>query len=354
VSRRIPSFRITQETLRDIALLTATPRWPLARQTLGRTLCWEDCRFVVNPKGGRFDGCVVYDAIASEVSLVCPPDRLILVTGEPPSIKAYNEKFAAQFSAVVTCHTDLPHPRLILTQQGYPWIVGMNKDASDLAAGAMTLESFMSEPAPSKTRLLSVVVSDKVVTAAHRQRRDFVAKLRQRFGNDIEIFGRGVRNVSDKSEALLPFKYHLALENSSFYHYWTEKLADSFLCWTLPLYWGCPNIEEYFPGGSFERINIYDVESSIALIERVFEGDLYQGAIPAVAEARLRVLRDYNFFALAAGQCAPSTMPPVTVRLRPEQVFRDHWIRKVRHRAKRALPRKWRKGKTLPLGAAPE
>jgi hypothetical protein len=345
---------VAQGNLQNIALLTATPRWPLARQTPGESLCWQDCRFIVNPPNGRFDGIIAYDAILGEVSLECPPDRVILVTGEPPSIKAYHERFAAQFSSVVTCHSDLAHPGLVLTQQGYPWIAGMNKNAADLGRGATTIDGFRALPAPSKTRLLSVVVSDKVVTAAHRQRRDFVAALRTHFGSDLEIFGRGVRDVADKSEALLPFRYHLALENSAFFHYWTEKLADPLLCWSFPLYWGCPNIEEYFPPGSFERINIYDTKQAIAAIDRVVAGDVYASALPALAEARRRILEDYHLFALAARQCTPSATAAVTVRLRPEQAFRDHWTRKIRHRAKRVLPRRWRKSKTAPLGAASE
>jgi hypothetical protein len=341
--------------LKKIALLTATPRWPLARQTPGKTMRWEDCSFVVNPASGRFDGCVVYDALLSQVSLECPPDKVFLVTGEPPSIKAYHEKFAAQFSAVVTCHTDLPHPNLILTQQGYPWFVGMNKNANDLGAAATTIDDFLAETAPAKTRLLSVVVSDKAVTAAHRQRRSLVAHLQAHFGNELEIFGRGVRDVGDKSEALLPFKYHVTLENSSFFDYWTEKLADPYLCWTLPMYWGCPNIEEYFPENSFKRINIYDPKYTISVIEQAIKGDLYSKALPGIAEARRRILQDYNLFALVTKLCsAPTVAQPAILRLHPEQFFRDHWTRKLRHRLKRTLPRKWRKSKTAPLGAIVE
>jgi hypothetical protein len=145
------------------------------------------------------------------------------------------------------------------------------------------------------------------------------------------------------------------LENSSFFHYWTEKLADPFLCWTFPLYWGCPNIEEYFPIGSFARINIYDPENSISVIEQAIDTDMYVRALPALIEARQRVLGEYNFFAVATAQCSPpSTAQPIVIRLRPEHVFRDHWTRKLRHRVKRALPRQWRKSKAPRLGAAPD
>jgi hypothetical protein len=277
---------------------------------------------------------------------------MVLVTGEPPSIKRYDEQFAAQFSAVVTCDTDLPHPRLILMPQGHPWIAGIDKNASDLSHAAKDLDAFLSATPPEKTRLISVVVSDKAVTHAHKTRRTFVAALQKHFGSDLRVFGRGVRDVGDKADALMPFKYHIALENSSFFHYWTEKISDPFLYWSLPFYWGCPNIGQYFPEGSFVNINIYDINSSISTIEAAINANIYGKSLPVLTAARRRVLLEYNLFAAGAKLlAAPSEQNASVVRVRPEQVFREGWPRKVRHRLKRALPRKWRKDKTLPLGA---
>jgi hypothetical protein len=339
-------------SLQRIAIFTAAPRWPLARQTAGRSLQWGDCRFVINPRGGRFDGCIVYDALLSEVAFEAPPDRVVLVTGEPPSIKSYNEQFAAQFSAVVTCHTDLPHPRLILMPQGQSWIAGFDKNASDLGHAAKDLDAFLSETQPEKTRLISVVVSDKAITHAHKARRTLVAALQKHFGSELHVFGRGVRDIGDKADALRPFKYHIALENSSFFHYWTEKISDPFLYWSLPFYWGCPNIGQYFPDRSFININIYDIDYSISTIEAAINSNIYSKSLPVLTAARRRVLLEYNLFAAGAKLLAPpSEQRASVVRLRPEQVFRDRWTRKVRHRLKRALPRKWRKTKVPQLGA---
>jgi hypothetical protein len=340
------------EPLLQIALFTLAPRWPLARQTPGHSLSWEGCSFVVNPAGGRFDGCLVYDGMLTEARIDCPPDRLILVTGEPPTIKSYHEDFAAQFSAVVTCHADLPHPRLVLGAQGYPWIAGMDKNAADFGRAAKGYDAFRAAAPPAKQRLISVVVSDKAITPAHRHRRRLVAALRAHFGEELAIFGRGVRDIGDKEEALAPFKYHLAIENSACFHYWTEKLADPLLCWSFPFYWGCPNIGEYFPREAYEPINLYDPPQAIATIEAALASGRYEAALPALGEARRRGRDDDNLFAIAARLCLPrSALPAAAVRLRPERDFRDHWTRKLRHRAKRALPRRWRKEKTPPLGA---
>ena len=61
-----------------------------------------------------------------------------------------------------------------------------------------------------------------------------------------------INPIEDKFDALIGYKYHLALENSVIPDYWTEKLADSLLAWCKPIYYGCPNINDYF-SSSFKR-----------------------------------------------------------------------------------------------------
>jgi len=40
--------------------------------------------------------------------------------------------------------------------------------------------------------------------------------------------------------------FHVAIENSKNQNYFTEKIVDAFLTKTIPIYWGCPNIEDFF------------------------------------------------------------------------------------------------------------
>ena len=49
-----------------------------------------------------------------------------------------------------------------------------------------------------------------------------------------------------EKESLFYSAFYVCIENQSVKHYFTEKLIDSFLTYTLPIYWGCPNIGEYF------------------------------------------------------------------------------------------------------------
>jgi len=46
-------------------------------------------------------------------------------------------------------------------------------------------------------------------------------------------------------EFISDYKFMICFENSSVTHYLTEKLFNAYSSGTIPIYWGCPNIEEY-------------------------------------------------------------------------------------------------------------
>jgi len=118
----------------------------------------------------------------------------------------------------------------------------------------------------------------------------------QHFGERLHVYGDGFNQIEDKWNAIAPFRYHIVLENFQAEDYWTEKLSDCFLAGALPLYSGCPNIHRYFAPESLVRIDINRPKESIQLIERVLAADPYQTALPAIWNARRRVLYEYNLF----------------------------------------------------------
>jgi len=50
----------------------------------------------------------------------------------------------------------------------------------------------------------------------------------------------------DKRELFETFQFAFVIENSRQYGYFTEKIMDCLLSKTIPIYWGCPNIRDYF------------------------------------------------------------------------------------------------------------
>jgi hypothetical protein len=168
-----------------------------------------------------------------------------------------------------------------------------------------------------------VISSDKVQTAGHRRRLKFVHRLKQHFGDQLDVFGRGIREVEDKWDAIAPYRYHIALENGVYPHYWTEKLSDTFLAGAFPLYLGCPNVTEYFPSDSLTTLDANDSTRAIATIEQAIADHRYESSAGDLAEARRLVLDQYNLFPLLADMLAasPAKGDRVPTRLTPETDF---------------------------------
>jgi hypothetical protein len=65
--------------------------------------------------------------------------------------------------------------------------------------------------------------------------------------------------------------FHIAVENSQNKNYFTEKIVDCFLTKTIPIYWGCPNIDEFFHGEGI--ITFKDENELIEILNSLEQGD---------------------------------------------------------------------------------
>lgn len=63
----------------------------------------------------------------------------------------------------------------------------------------------------------------------------------------VDLYGHGSRRpVTYKEEALADYEFSIVIENSRARNFFTEKLLDCFAVGTVPVYWGCPNIGDFF------------------------------------------------------------------------------------------------------------
>lgn len=272
-------------------------------QTPGGKGVWKGDTYVLNEEMDACDAWVVYENLYGPESTVCPPDRLILLTGEPPEIRAYAPSWTKQFSTVRSVQAGLRHPDLQVGHTALPWHLGKSYD--ELAASEF----------PVKTDDISIICSNKAMIGGHRRRLAFVeALLRLR---PMPRFGRGFHELARKWEGLAPFRYSLAIENSRHPHYWTEKIADCFLAGTVPIYWGAPDIREYFPDEAMIVLDGLDPVEAARIIEKEATEESYRRRLPALREAKRRVLEEYNLFEvihqMLRGGRAQSTGVPVTL-----------------------------------------
>lgn len=267
------------------------PDWPIFRQTLGQRGVWEEFEFVLNPIEDVFDYWVVWEDIPARDSCRVPEGRLLFITGEATSIRTYHRRFLAQFDRVITCQRSLRHHDLRYFHQGHPWFVGK------------TLDELIALDDVPKSRDLSIITSSKRMTQGHRRRYEFCMKLKDHFGDRADLFGRGIRDFTDKWDTLAPYRYSIAIENFAEPDWMTEKLYDCFLAHTFPLYWGCPNVERYFDPGSYELIDINDVDTTIHRVETILNAPAhFQQRLPNLIAAKRHYLRDLSFFPMIVRQ----------------------------------------------------
>jgi len=93
-----------------------------------------------------------------------------------------------------------------------------------------------------KTKLVSMISSNKGWTNGHKQRLKYVEK----FKNNVDLYGRGFKEIEKKEEALKDYMFSITIENDKYETYWSEKILDCFACGTIPVYYGSPDIGKTF------------------------------------------------------------------------------------------------------------
>jgi hypothetical protein len=149
-----------------------------------------------------------------------------------------------------------------------------------------------------KRRLVSIVASKDKLTPGHAARNLFIGELKRKLGDRVDVFGLGYQPIVDKLDAIGPYRYHIAIENSRVPDYWTEKLSDAYLGRAFPIYCGCPNLSEYFSTDSYEPLDISDPAVAARRVNEIVASTIDLDRRNAVEEARRRVLYEHNVFAM--------------------------------------------------------
>jgi hypothetical protein len=98
-----------------------------------------------------------------------------------------------------------------------------------------------------KNKMVSMIASSKQISEGHRYRHIIYNKLNTK--HQIDMWGSAYRPFTHKVEPLSDYRYSISVMNSKLNNFFTEVLVDNFMCGTVPIFWGCPNISEYFDMG---------------------------------------------------------------------------------------------------------
>ena len=159
----------------------------------------------------------------------------------------------------------------------------------------------------------SAIISNKSGGPSYKLRRNVLIMLSQKYPKLCDIYGYGWKNelgvsykgqlgyyhktkdINKKSkyDALIDYKYTLCIENCAKKKLFFRKITDLILCWCIPIYYGCPNIEDYLPKHSFYKIDIKD-PNCIENIKEIINKPITAENITALETAREMILNKYN------------------------------------------------------------
>lgn len=142
--------------------------------------------------------------------------------------------------------------------------------------------SWITEPKLyNKTKLVSMICSNKLMCSGHQHRLNWAQKLQEQ----VDFYGRGFNEIQSKEEGLKDYMFSIAIENSSYESYFTEKIQDCFATGTIPIYYGSPDIGKFFnPDGIICLTDDFDVSSLTA--------ELYYAKLDAVKE-NLEIIQNF-------------------------------------------------------------
>lgn len=279
----------------------------------GATFDWNGkYRFTCDPACDRYDWLCIYDELPASrpevrggrMRISCAKGHTILATQEPADIKHYNSAYVRQFGMLLTNRPpdDPPHAGRVAGEGYMVWYTGRSFAEERMRA------------IPEKTKGVSAVYSAKAMRhTKHAARQRLLAMLSQTVPG-FERFGKGVRPLERKCDALDPFAYHIAFENHAAPGHWTEKIADALVCGCLPFYAGDPGLGRILPPDSFIPIPSDAPQAAAETVKAAMENGERGRRLDAIKEARRLLFEKYNFFAqvvkaIETGRPAPPDGP---------------------------------------------
>jgi hypothetical protein len=142
-----------------------------------------------------------------------------------------------------------------------------------------------------KRFLLSHVMSNKNYLLGHNLRHNTAELIRK--PRSLEVFFPPSIEMEKKYELFEHAMFHIAIENTKNINYISEKVVDCFMSYTIPIYWGCPNISEYF---NKDGIIFFETKEELEHILDNLTPDDYYKRLDAVKENYEITNSNYAFY----------------------------------------------------------
>lgn len=232
---------------------------------------------------------LISDFWFEEIKTRIPKERRILLMTEPDDILPLSAKFLNEFGYILSpspikgfkgTHVNAP-PCFPCTMDIDPCSMVHHPTLT------WSRDELLHLPIPEKSKEISVICSNKSTAPGQTQRKQFVQELKALLGERLDVYGRGINFIEKKSDAILPYKYHIVLENCfNQPGWWTEKLSDAYWGYSFPIYIGNEHVEHGFPKGSMLVLDISDPLQAVKKIVDLLNSHSYEQLLPLIQKAR--------------------------------------------------------------------
>ncbi|MBQ0908398.1 hypothetical protein KBJ98_06760 [Flavobacterium sp. F-328] len=253
----------------------------LKRQTPNHSMQWGRFTFTED----TIDTCdylIILEYPKDDFSIKVNKNNILHVCLEPPNEVSKYRQYANKNVKLIFNQLDIKKNN-ILSHGALPWHI--DKDFDFL--NRLKVESL------TKENTIVWITSNQRSSKGHTMRMDFLENIKPL--SFVRLYGRGICPVADKWDVLSTSKYAIAYENFESDYYWTEKIVDCFLSYTMPLYFGCNAIEDFFPKDSFIQIDPKDKHIKLFLKE-IATSTKWEENLDAIVKARELILNEYQLF----------------------------------------------------------
>jgi len=165
-----------------------------------------------------------------------------------PFVLEHTKRVEHKFDYIFTCDSEL--------------LARGPKYVHTVPAGASTAFKYEEQQIYKKTKLASILASKKGhptlhATAAHgglvggnairgHRLRHIVADVIKKKGYNVDVWGRAYKPFDRHVEALRDYYFYISIINAKEKNYFGDHPMSGFRTGTIPIFWGCPNIGDFF------------------------------------------------------------------------------------------------------------
>lgn len=135
---------------------------------------------------------------------------------------------------------------------------------------------------------VSFLTSNKAFCPGHQLRVEIYDLLKESYGDLKVVKHMSPPRIDDKRTILEPYQFSVAVENAMHRNWFADKIVDCFVAKTVPIYWGCPNLPDFF---NMDGVILFEGLHDLPSVLEKLTPETYAKMLPAVEDNYTRSLQ---------------------------------------------------------------